>query len=644
MELNKRRQNFFSKTVQYPLPIQSTFNVRSTLSPNSYLDSPTEPDYLVDMDLLHRFCSKGIPDLPGYRPTCWKLLLGYLPSDKREWSSTLNQQRKAYYDFVKDLVVDSGYDFPLSIEARNKLRSSKHASDKQREEVALVEQIDLDVRRTLADHSFFQQPVKASSLSISSSCTSPCSNSPPLSPSLGNFHSPLPPNLTNVLSENTTPWDSYQANNRPLFRPQQPSTQNFDLDSRPEQTTNNLTHLNLETGATSSFNPKSYSHRSSISDGFLLSPAMNLDAEIWSPKLISSPIRNPWIDASETSDLLDNLNLNSSPRIAVEPNLSQSSEPALDFHWEALERILYIYAKLNPGVGYVQGMNEILGPIYYVCAHDKEDCLLEGPLHAEADAFYLFTAVMGSVRDQFVKQLDHDSRVGVKATLNILETKLFQVAPDLANDLNKKGLNSAYYAFRWITLLGAQEFDLPDVIRLWDALLSHTPLYLGSENGIPNLSNGLATSPLNTMIMVCVAMLCLTRPVLMSGSFTDNLQLLQSYPPLYDIATIVELAYHIEALPPGTSLDFHHFVAKPREVISVEPSSGSPEKDSLFSWSVLSTARISPVSSNFDKNSKPSPRRQWSSYSDSSQSSRKSHSKSASETLSWFRTQASKWL
>ncbi len=34
-------------------------------------------------------------------------------------------------------------------------------------------------------------------------------------------------------------------------------------------------------------------------------------------------------------------------------------------HWEIVERILFIFAKLNPGNSYVQGMNEICGPIYY---------------------------------------------------------------------------------------------------------------------------------------------------------------------------------------------------------------------------------------------------------------------------------------
>lgn len=31
-----------------------------------------------------------------------------------------------------------------------------------------------------------------------------------------------------------------------------------------------------------------------------------------------------------------------------------------------MARILFIYAKLNPGLKYVQGMNEILAPLFYV--------------------------------------------------------------------------------------------------------------------------------------------------------------------------------------------------------------------------------------------------------------------------------------
>ncbi len=41
-------------------------------------------------------------------------------------------------------------------------------------------------------------------------------------------------------------------------------------------------------------------------------------------------------------------------------------------HWEVIQRILFLYAKLNAGEKYVQGMNEICAPIYYIFANDPD--------------------------------------------------------------------------------------------------------------------------------------------------------------------------------------------------------------------------------------------------------------------------------
>lgn len=34
-------------------------------------------------------------------------------------------------------------------------------------------------------------------------------------------------------------------------------------------------------------------------------------------------------------------------------------------------------------------------------------------------------------------------------------------------------MNPQFYAFRWITLLLTQEFELSSIMRIWDCLLSH---------------------------------------------------------------------------------------------------------------------------------------------------------------------------
>jgi len=44
----------------------------------------------------------------------------------------------------------------------------------------------------------------------------------------------------------------------------------------------------------------------------------------------------------------------------------------IETHGDVLARILFIYAKLNPGVKYVQGMNEILAVLYF-CFYDPQN-------------------------------------------------------------------------------------------------------------------------------------------------------------------------------------------------------------------------------------------------------------------------------
>ena len=52
--------------------------------------------------------------------------------------------------------------------------------------------------------------------------------------------------------------------------------------------------------------------------------------------------------------------------VSAQGGILGEEENEIDLHWEAIERILFIYAKLNPAIGYVQGMNELIAPLYYV--------------------------------------------------------------------------------------------------------------------------------------------------------------------------------------------------------------------------------------------------------------------------------------
>jgi len=189
----------------------------------------------------------------------------------------------------------------------------------------------------------------------------------------------------------------------------------------------------------------------------------------------------------------------------------------------AMERILYVWAKLNKNL-YVQGMNEIVGVLYYVLAmdpttssHASEDDREKQKFwadHAEADTYYLFQMLMNTMdfRDVFVADLDHTSSTGLHARISNIEMLLQKHDPEVFNHMKGNlGLDSSFYAIRWLTTLLSREFQLPDTIRLWDSMFA-------------------STHKENFLRYVCTTMVMAVRDQLLLGDFGTCLKLLQNYP------------------------------------------------------------------------------------------------------------------
>ena len=104
---------------------------------------------------------------------------------------------------------------------------------------------------------------------------------------------------------------------------------------------------------------------------------------------------------------------------------------AHELHWQVLQRILFLYAKLNPGISYVQGMNDVLAPLYYVMATQGGPGWVE---YAEADTFFCFVNLMSEIRDNFVRTLDN-SASGILAWVRDLDELLRAKDPELWEDL-----------------------------------------------------------------------------------------------------------------------------------------------------------------------------------------------------------------
>ncbi|XP_077211115.1 uncharacterized protein LOC143846542 isoform X3 [Tasmannia lanceolata] len=190
---------------------------------------------------------------------------------------------------------------------------------------------------------------------------------------------------------------------------------------------------------------------------------------------------------------------------------------------EAMRNILLLFAKLNPAIRYVQGMNEVLAPLYYVFSTDPDE---ENASNAEADSFACFVRLLSDSVDHFCQHLDN-SPVGILSTLSRLAELLKANDEALWRHLETTTkVKPQFYAFRWITLLLTQEFNLYAIMRIWDSLLSN-------PFGLQDM-----------LLRVCCAMLLCVRSELLNGDFTANLKLLQRYPPI-DIEYLLHVAQEL---------------------------------------------------------------------------------------------------
>lgn len=149
-------------------------------------------------------------------------------------------------------------------------------------------------------------------------------------------------------------------------------------------------------------------------------------------------------------------------------------------------------------------------------------------------------------------------------------------------------IDPQFYAFRWITLLLSQEFPLPDVVRIWDTLLSDPAGRCAQGGGHarrrrrrrvagrfrsadgraagsrlqgrgspvhphdpPRPPCRAAPRRMDCLLRVCLAMLLAVRAQLLAGDFAANVKLLQRYPSC-DVDVLLRAAARLP--PAGQSL------------------------------------------------------------------------------------------
>ncbi|KAL0473642.1 rab-GTPase-TBC domain-containing protein [Neurospora intermedia] len=241
--------------------------------------------------------------------------------------------------------------------------------------------------------------------------------------------------------------------------------------------------------------------------------------------------------------------------------------------------ILFLYCKLNPGVGgYRQGMHELLAPIVHVLVQDALDRKAVaadeevGPLmldmldsaYVEHDAYTIFSILMAraSAFYEVGSDANGEQNTIVEKSRHIHDELLMQVDPELASHLKEIEILPQIFLIRWIRLLFGREFPFEQLLVLWDTIFALDP-------------------NLDLIDLVCVAMLLRIRWTLLECDYAMALQLLLRYPVPPDSHgphTFVDDALYLRDHPNptgGATVIFKHTGKHPLSS-SAAPSVPSP--------------------------------------------------------------------
>jgi len=428
----------------------------------------------INLSNLKKYVFEGIPDeIQSLRSLTWKLLFNYLPSNCSIWEDFLDSKRLEYFQIMEKYVI-------------NEEVESKH-------------------------------------ISSNTSNTSNRSNT------IKNSNKNSSSELSKVIYDKVDT-EILDADNHIIVD----KTANTSTSNKNQDHTNVNENLHIENlHITGLGENKSKKIKKSVTSDH---PLSNTDNSIWKNRFLDKeltaeidkdvrrtrshmhfffmPTNNEFFKSENIGNYVDYVEKKRN-EVKSQKNNSKTKYEA---HADVLTRILFIYAKLNPEVRYIQGMNEVLAPIYYCFSLDQNPYFSK---YREADAYFCFSNLMSVIKDVFIRVNDNRPN-GINSRI----TNIFSILVTLDKDLSQKFLDQKieihYFAFRWVTLLLTQEFEMPDVLRLWDSVLSHENLY-------------------EIISFLCVSIFNLKRKELINADFSGIMESMQSLEKI-DVEILVKTA------------------------------------------------------------------------------------------------------
>ncbi|ODV59487.1 GTPase-activating protein GYP1 [Ascoidea rubescens DSM 1968] len=224
------------------------------------------------------------------------------------------------------------------------------------------------------------------------------------------------------------------------------------------------------------------------------------------------------------------------------PHLKLYSYPIIQ---KSLERILYLWAVRHPASGYVQGINDLSTPFFqvflsnYLNLDNNKNSLdnfdpsnvNQDILNAvEADTFWCLTKLLDSIQDNYIH-----AQPGIIRQVNELKDLIYRIDIELANHLEKEGIEFLQFSFRWMNCLLMRELSIDNIIRMWDTYLTE------GINGFSEFH-----------IYVCAAFLVKWSDELKQMEFQDIMIFLQNPPTTNwteeDVGVLLSEAYVWQSL------------------------------------------------------------------------------------------------
>lgn len=148
----------------------------------------------------------------------------------------------------------------------------------------------------------------------------------------------------------------------------------------------------------------------------------------------------------------------------------------------SLERILYLWAIRHPASGYVQGINDLVTPLWqvflgsYITDLDIEEGMDPGQLPrsvldaVEADSFWCLTKLLDGIQDNYIY-----AQPGIHRQVRALRDLTMRIDSTLAKHLENEGVEFMQFSFRWMNCLLMREMTIKNTIRMWDTYMVCCP-------------------------------------------------------------------------------------------------------------------------------------------------------------------------